>query len=60
MRLLNTKTFELQDFFEDATPAYAILSHTWETEEVTYKTCKDQLVAKNLVTARFVGVANRL
>jgi hypothetical protein len=37
MRLLNTKTFELQDFFEDATPAYAILSHTWETEEVTYQ-----------------------
>ncbi|EPE25177.1 hypothetical protein GLAREA_11758 [Glarea lozoyensis ATCC 20868] len=37
MRLLNTKTLVLEDFFEDATPAYAILSHTWETEEVTYQ-----------------------
>jgi hypothetical protein len=37
MRLLNTKTFELRDFFEDETPVYAILSHTWEFEEVTYQ-----------------------
>jgi hypothetical protein len=37
MRLLNTKSLVLKDFFEDATPAYAILSHTWETEEVTYQ-----------------------
>ena len=37
MRLLNTKKLVLEDFFEDATPAYAILSHTWETDEVTYQ-----------------------
>ena len=36
MRLLNTKTHELQEFH--ALPEhYAILSHTWGTEEVTYQ-----------------------
>ncbi|KAK3389167.1 heterokaryon incompatibility protein-domain-containing protein, partial [Podospora didyma] len=34
MRLLNTHTFKLRDFLGEARP-YAILSHTWEDEEVT-------------------------
>lgn len=34
MRLINTKTITVEDFWND-TPVYAILSHTWETEEVT-------------------------
>ena len=37
MRLLHTQTLELGEFFENATPAYAILSHTWEQEEVLYQ-----------------------
>lgn len=37
MRLLHTQTLELEEFLENATPAYAILSHTWEQEEVTYQ-----------------------
>jgi hypothetical protein len=37
MRLLHTQTLELGEFLENATPAYAILSHTWEQEEVTYQ-----------------------
>lgn len=36
MRLLDTWTFDLQDFDEDALPEYAILSHTWEEGEVGY------------------------
>lgn len=34
MRLLNTISITLAEFFGDATPPYAILSHTWEKEEV--------------------------
>jgi len=37
MRLLHTKTLQLREFFGDATPAYAILSHTWGPQEVTFQ-----------------------
>ncbi|KAI0416782.1 heterokaryon incompatibility protein-domain-containing protein [Xylaria grammica] len=37
MRLLNVKTFRLQEFLISNTPRYAILSHTWGTEEVLYQ-----------------------
>ena len=37
MRLINTKTFQLEIFDNwDTTPPYAILSHTWEQEEVLF------------------------
>ncbi|KAI5917653.1 heterokaryon incompatibility protein-domain-containing protein [Camillea tinctor] len=37
MRLLHTKTFELQTFIgDDDVPPYAILSHTWGQDEVTF------------------------
>ncbi|KAF5363040.1 hypothetical protein D9758_012636 [Tetrapyrgos nigripes] len=36
MRLLNTKTLRLEEFFDEI-PPYAILSHTWEDEEVTFQ-----------------------
>ncbi|KAH6868034.1 heterokaryon incompatibility protein-domain-containing protein [Alternaria rosae] len=34
MRLLNVNTRQLEEFFGDAIPPYAILSHTWGNEEV--------------------------
>ncbi|KAF8866381.1 hypothetical protein BDZ45DRAFT_667668 [Acephala macrosclerotiorum] len=37
MRLLNTTTLKLREFFGKQTPQYAILSHRWEKEEVTYQ-----------------------
>lgn len=37
MRLLNVKTKELQEFFEKSIPQYAILSHTWAEDEVTFR-----------------------
>ena len=37
MYLLHTKTYELQRFLGDNIPAYAILSHTWGEEEVTFQ-----------------------
>ena len=37
MYLLNTTTKRLSHFFDEQRPTYAILSHTWGTEEVTYQ-----------------------
>ncbi|KAL6824558.1 heterokaryon incompatibility domain-containing protein [Trichoderma sp. SZMC 28015] len=37
MRLLCAKTQKLTEFFGDAIPPYAILSHTWEAEEITFQ-----------------------
>ena len=38
MRLLDSRTLEFKEFFQEhSTPGYAILSHTWEDDEVTFK-----------------------
>ncbi|SCO46591.1 related to beta transducin-like protein [Fusarium fujikuroi] len=37
MRLINTKTLELHEFFNENTPPYAILSHAWGDQEVTFQ-----------------------
>ncbi|KAM7209956.1 Heterokaryon incompatibility protein (HET) domain containing protein [Rhypophila decipiens] len=36
MRLLNTASLQLTEFFSDI-PSYAILSHTWGSEEITFQ-----------------------
>jgi len=40
MRLLNTSSLEIEEFM--TAPPYAILSHTWEAEEVTFAEMKGQ------------------
>ncbi|OTA96579.1 hypothetical protein M434DRAFT_45068, partial [Hypoxylon sp. CO27-5] len=37
MRLINCSTLQMKEFFEDELPTYAILSHTWGEEEVSYQ-----------------------
>jgi hypothetical protein len=37
MRLINTSTLELEEFMGVNVPPYAILSHTWEEEEITFQ-----------------------
>jgi Heterokaryon incompatibility protein (HET) len=37
MRLINTSTFQLSEFYDSEIPKYAILSHTWGNEEVSYQ-----------------------
>ncbi|CZR43636.1 uncharacterized protein FPRO_07447 [Fusarium proliferatum ET1] len=37
MRLINTKTLELHEFFSESTPPYAILSHAWGDQEVSFQ-----------------------
>ncbi|KXH68831.1 HET domain-containing protein [Colletotrichum salicis] len=45
MRLRSVFTLQLQEFSDDNSPAYAILSHTWEKEEVTYQDLKSEAYA---------------
>ena len=37
MRLLQTSTLSIVEFASNAIPPYAILSHTWEEEEVSFQ-----------------------
>ena len=37
MRLLNAESRKLEFFNEDFTPFYAILSHTWGDDEVSFQ-----------------------
>lgn len=37
MRLINTTTFELEEYFGSNIPKYAILSHAWGIEEVSFQ-----------------------
>lgn len=37
MRLINARSLALEQFFGDATPKYAILSHTWDEGELSYQ-----------------------
>lgn len=36
MRLINTSTLAFREFYDSRHPKYAILSHTWEDQEVSY------------------------
>ncbi|KAH8777280.1 heterokaryon incompatibility protein-domain-containing protein [Hyaloscypha finlandica] len=42
MRLIDTKTLALKEFFGNQIPRYAILSHTWQEEEVSFQDWADQ------------------
>ncbi|KAJ6036615.1 hypothetical protein N7540_000894 [Penicillium herquei] len=37
MRLINAKTLELEEYMDSQIPKYAILSHTWTTNEVNFQ-----------------------
>jgi hypothetical protein len=37
MRLLNVASLQLEEFFDDHLPTYAILSHTWQEDEVSFQ-----------------------
>lgn len=41
MRLINTSTRQFEEFIGERIPPYAILSHTWDKGEVTFKHYND-------------------
>ena len=55
MRLINTETLELQEFFDSDIPPYAILSHRWEQDEISYK---DMLEGKKRKGAGYAKIRN--
>lgn len=48
MRLINVKTFKLEEFLDYRAPPYAILSHTWgdDCEELSYRDVEDGNIDK--------------
>jgi hypothetical protein len=42
MRLINCLTKQFEEFFNEEVPAYAILSHTWEAHEISYREYHDE------------------
>ncbi|KAI0441497.1 HET-domain-containing protein, partial [Xylaria telfairii] len=42
MRLINTRSLEFEEFIGRSVPKYAILSHTWDKEEVTFQDWDDK------------------
>lgn len=47
MRLIHTADYRAEDFSEEKVPSYAILSHTWGTDEVTFKDIQNLDIAKS-------------
>lgn len=45
MRLINVYTGKLESHLDSDIPKYAILSHTWETAEVTFQDQQDGLAS---------------
>ncbi|KAK5674836.1 hypothetical protein LTS10_012573 [Elasticomyces elasticus] len=41
MWLVNARTYKLESFIGSTVPAYAILSHTWSDDELTFQDMKD-------------------
>jgi len=63
MRLLeynNDGEFSLTTIFGDDIPRYAILSHTWGVEEVTFRDLMDGTARKRLAITRSSSAENRL
>ena len=52
MRLLNIHTLELKEFFGKEVPRYAILSHRWGKDEVSYQILSKRHKAKHEVFLR--------
>ncbi|KAK3366724.1 hypothetical protein B0T24DRAFT_367243 [Lasiosphaeria ovina] len=58
MRLINVKTYKLEEFLDYKTPKYAILSHTWgdDGEELTFRDVEEGGIRKPGVgSAKFLG-----
>jgi Heterokaryon incompatibility protein (HET) len=53
MRLINTTTLELHEFFDSNIPPYAILSHRWENGEINFK---DYTKGRNKDSAGYMKV----
>jgi hypothetical protein len=59
MRLIKTSTLELHEFSGTKTPAYAILSHFWGNDEVTFQDLRDGIGSERQGWAKVVGCCDK-
>ena len=59
MRLINTSSLKSQEFFGAKTPAYAILSHFWEDDEVTLQDLRDDKGSDKQGWGKVVGCCKK-
>jgi hypothetical protein len=59
MRLINTHTLKLETFIWSNIPHYAILSHRWENNEVTYQDFVNENAAKISDSRKVSGCCTR-
>jgi hypothetical protein len=59
MRLINTKTMQLHEFFGPNIPPYAILSHRWEGAEVTFQDLRDEKASKLKGYSKVLGCCHQ-
>ncbi|KAL8989516.1 MAG: hypothetical protein Q9169_008345 [Polycauliona sp. 2 TL-2023] len=62
MRLLHTERLEFQEFFDSQIPKYAILSHRWTSDEVSFQDfelCKEQRRPSFDKIKNFCSLANK-
>jgi len=58
MRLINIKTYQLESFDNwDTVPPYAILSHTWEQEEVLFRDITTDVTKRKQGWAKIIGAS---
>ena len=58
MRLINIKTYQLESFDNwETVPPYAILSHTWEQEEVLFRDITTDVTRKKQGWGKIVGAS---
>ncbi|KAI1099755.1 HET-domain-containing protein [Jackrogersella minutella] len=61
MRLIHTRSLEMEEFFGDQIPEYAILSHTWEKGEATFQdwTKLDNSIREKPGYVKITGACNQ-
>jgi len=59
MRLLHTRKFTLEEFTDTDTPPYAILSHRWGDDEVTFEIFQQELGPKHAGWSKIQGLCHQ-
>jgi hypothetical protein len=59
MRLIHARTFELKEFFDEDIPEYAILSHTWGEEEISFAEFKISFAKQKKGYSKITFICNQ-
>ena len=56
MRLLNVYDGRIEEYIGRERPKYAILSHTWNKDEITFSEMEDGLITTHETPSGLVGI----